>query len=209
MLSKKIFLVRHGQTDYNLKGIVQGSGIDAPLNWNGHKQAAAFFTAYGHVPFDKVYYTGLQRTRQSIQSFIDLGIPSESIPELNEISWGRYEGVPMTPEENTYYNSMLERWASGDLDYAIEGGESPKMVIQRMEKGIEKILAQEGETILICMHGRAMRILLCYLLKYDLRYMDVFLHQNLGLYLLHRDDVGTFKIEKFNSGDHLKELGLI
>lgn len=209
MLSKKIFLVRHGQTDYNLKGIVQGSGIDAPLNWNGHKQAAAFFEAYKDIPFDKVYYTGLQRTRQSIQSFIDLGIPSESIPELNEISWGRYEGVPMTHEENTYYNSMLERWASGDLDYAIEGGESPVMVSQRLEKGIEKILSQKGETILICMHGRAMRILLCYLLRYDLRYMDVFLHQNLGLYLIHQDDVGTFKIEKYNSGDHLRELALI
>ncbi|NDE62419.1 MAG: histidine phosphatase family protein, partial [Cyclobacteriaceae bacterium] len=40
---KKIYLVRHGQTDYNLQGVVQGSGIDAPINATGRAQAEAFF----------------------------------------------------------------------------------------------------------------------------------------------------------------------
>lgn len=208
MLSKKIYLVRHGQTDYNLRGVVQGSGIDAPLNRNGQRQAQAFFDCYQNIPFDKVFYTGLQRTKQSVQGFLDLGIPHEAIPELNEISWGRYEGVPMTPEENKYYQYMLERWSSGDLEYAIEGGESPIIVAKRLKKGIDYILSQPGELFLICMHGRAMRILISVLLGYDLRYMDIFKHQNLGLYLLQQNDQETFKIEKFNSGDHLKDLVL-
>jgi phosphoserine phosphatase len=203
LLTKKIYLVRHGQTDYNLKGVVQGSGIDAPLNWNGHKQAKAFFEYYKNVPFEKVFYTGLQRTKQSVQGFIDLGLPHEAVPQLNEISWGRYEGVPMTHEENHYYIDMLERWASGNLDFAIEGGESPNLVAKRLEKGIKHILAQPEQTILICMHGRAMRVLLSLLLGYDLRYMDVFLHQNLGLYLLHQNEMGLFRIEKYNCGEHL------
>jgi phosphoserine phosphatase len=206
LLSKKIYLIRHGQTDFNLKGVVQGSGIDAPLNWTGHKQAQAFFEAYKDVPFDKVYYTGLQRTMQSVQGFLDLGLPHESIPELNEISWGRYEGVPMTPEENKYYHHMLNEWNSGNLDYAIEGGESPIMVAERLKKGVAKILSQAGDTILICMHGRAMRVLLCVLLGYDLRYMDNFNHQNLGLYLLHLSDDGSFRIVLNNYGEHLKAL---
>ncbi len=204
MLTKKIYLVRHGQTDYNLKGVVQGSGIDAPLNWNGHKQAKAFYEYYKNVPFEKVFYTGLQRTKQSVQGFIDLGLPHEAVPQLNEISWGRYEGVPMTHEENHYYTGMLEKWASGDLDYAIEGGESPNLVAKRLEKGIKHILSQPEQTILICMHGRAMRILLSLLLGYDLRYMDVFLHQNLGMYLLHQNEMGLFRIEKYNCGEHLR-----
>lgn len=202
-------MVRHGQTDYNLRGVVQGSGIDAPLNWNGQKQAAAFFNHYKEVPFDKVYYTGLQRTKQSIQGFIDLGLPHEGVPDLNEISWGRYEGVPMTKEENNYYEYMLERWSSGDLDYAIEGGESPIIVAKRLQRGIKHILSQKEETILVCMHGRAMRILLAVILGYDLRYMDVFLHQNLGLYLLNQNNLGNFTVEKFNCGEHLKDLVLL
>lgn len=209
MLTKKIYLIRHGQTDYNLKGVVQGSGIDAPLNWNGHKQAAAFFEHYKNIAFDKVFYTGLQRTRQSVQGFLDLGIPHEGVPELNEISWGRYEGVPMTKEENNYYEFMLAKWSSGDLDFAIEGGESPVKVAKRMKKGIDYILSQEGDIFLICMHGRAMRILLSGLMGYDLRYMDVFLHQNLGLYLLSQNETGNFRIEKYNCGEHLKELELL
>ena len=126
MSTKKIYLIRHGQTDYNLRGVVQGSGIDAPLNWNGHKQASAFFEYYKDVPFDKVYYTGLQRTKQSVQGFIDLGLPHEGVPDLNEISWGRYEGVPTRTKKTTIIY-MLERWSSGDLS-TIEGGESPIVV---------------------------------------------------------------------------------
>ncbi|UJP63240.1 histidine phosphatase family protein [Mongoliitalea daihaiensis] len=205
MSSKKIYLVRHGQTDYNLKGVVQGSGIDAPLNDTGFQQAKAFFDYYKDVPFDKVFYTGLQRTRQSIQGFLDLGLPFESIPDLNEISWGKYEGVPMTPSEHQYYQYMLHRWSTGDLNYAIDGGESPNQVAVRLKRGMDYILKQPCETILICMHGRAIRILMAVLLEMDLRYMDVFQHQNLGLYLLQTQGNGKFMIEKYNSGDHFKE----
>ena len=38
----------------------------------------------------------------------------------------------MTHEENHYYTDMLEKWASGDLDFAIEGGESPNLVAKRL-----------------------------------------------------------------------------
>lgn len=208
MGSKKIYLIRHGQTDYNLKGVVQGSGIDAPLNRNGQRQAQAFFDHYQSVPFEKVFYTGLQRTKQSVQGFLDLGIPHEAVPDLNEISWGRYEGVPMTNEENKYYEHMLERWASGDLDYAIEGGESPNIVAKRLKKGIDYILAQPEKLVLICMHGRAMRVLISLMLGYNLKYMDTFKHQNLGLYILNQNELGTFTVEKYNSGEHLNDLKL-
>ncbi|EOZ99305.1 Phosphatase [Indibacter alkaliphilus LW1] len=202
MVTKKIYLIRHGQTDYNLKGVVQGSGIDAPLNQNGFDQAKAFFEAYKHIPFEKVFYTGLQRTKQSVQGFLDMGIPHEGVPDLNEISWGKYEGVPMTPDENQYYLHMLERWSSGDLEYAIEGGESPIIVAKRLSKGIKHIVAQPEKLILICMHGRAMRVLLSVLLGYDLRFMDVFRHRNLGLYVLNQNERGIFRLEKYNCGEH-------
>ena len=207
MNRKKIYLVRHGQTDFNLKGVVQGSGIDAPLNATGKAQANAFFQAYQSVSFDQVYYTGLIRTKQSIQGFLDLGIPSTSLVDLNEISWGKYEGVPMTPEEGEYYQHMLHQWQQGNLDYCIEGGESPNQVASRMRSGIKTILQGPGETILVCMHGRAMRIFLSVLLNFDLRFMDNFEHHNLCLYLLEQLSDGTFIVKKHNSLDHLKALG--
>jgi probable phosphoglycerate mutase len=204
---KKIYLVRHGQTDFDLKGVVQGSGIDAPINDTGIAQANAFFKVYEKVPFDQIYHTGLIRTKQSIQNFINLGIPSTALVDLNEISWGSYEGTPMTPEEGEYYKHMLNQWRQGNLDYAIAGGESPNMVAKRMRSGIKTILEGPGETILVCMHGRAMRIFLSVLLNFDLRHMDNFEHHNLCLYLLEQLEDGTFVVRKNNSQEHLKVMG--
>jgi len=202
----KIYLVRHGQTDFNLKGVVQGSGIDAPINKTGRSQAAAFFEAYKDVEFDQIYHTSLIRTRQSIQQFVDRGIPTTTLAELNEISWGKYEGTPMTPQENEYYKHMLHQWQQGNLDYAIAGGESPNQVAVRLQRGIDKIIAGPGETILVCMHGRAMRIFLSLIFHYDLRYMDQFEHSNLCLYLLEQLGKDRFVLLKANDRNHLKAL---
>lgn len=205
MNRKKIYLVRHGQTDFNLKGVVQGSGIDAPINETGKKQAAAFYGAYRDVPFDQIYYTGLIRTKQSIAEFLKLGIPSTPLKELNEISWGKYEGTPMTPEEGHYYQHMLDQWKLGNQDYAIAGGESPNQVAVRMREGIRQILEGPGETILVCMHGRAMRVFLSEILKTKLTHMDNYEHQNLCLYLLEQQEKGSFELTKSNCTLHLKE----
>lgn len=206
MNRKKIYLVRHGQTDFNLQGVVQGSGIDAPINETGLAQANAFFEAYKEIGFDQAYHTALIRTRQSIQQFIDSGIPTQALPELNEISWGDYEGTPMTPEEGEYYRHMLHQWQQGNLDYAIAGGESPNIVAARMRIGIEKILNGPGETVLVCMHGRAMRIFLSLILNYDMRYMDQFEHNNLCLYVLEQLPDATFVVKQFNDQEHLAAL---
>ena len=203
---KKIYLLRHGQTDYNLQGVVQGSGIDAPINATGRAQAQAFFEAYQEVQFDQLYHSALIRTRQSIQGFLDLGIPVTSLVELNEISWGNYEGTPMTPEEGEYYRMMLDQWQQGNLDYAIAGGESPNSVAERLHRAIQIILNGPGETILVCMHGRAMRIFLSLICQTPLKEMDQYEHGNLCLYLLQQEENGGFTLLKENDQQHLKGL---
>ena len=58
---------------------MQGSGGDSSLNEKGRAQAQAFYEAYRHVKFDKVYTSALKRTRESVIKFIESGIPSESL----------------------------------------------------------------------------------------------------------------------------------
>ena len=206
MTSKKIYLVRHGQTDYNLRGIVQGSGVDSSLNDNGLAQAKAFFKAYGHVSFDKLYTSSLKRSIESVKDFINLGIPHQQSAGLNEISWGKKEGQAITPDEDAYYHWMLKQWQDGNTSLRIEGGESPEEVAARQKPVIELILKSDAKTILICMHGRAMRILLCQLFNYPLRSMDTFEHANLCLYQLNY--TGTmFSSEKHNDISHLELVG--
>lgn len=195
--------MRHGQTDYNLRKVVQGSGIDASLNETGRKQSAQFYEAYQHIPFDKVYTSVLKRSVESVQSFIDLGIPHELLPGLNEINWGTREGMMITPQEDAYYHSVIKAWQQGETSLPIEGGESPQDVHDRQSVALHHILNQPAEqTVLICMHGRAMRILLCQMLNYPLRCMDVFEHSNLCLYEL-TYAAGLFRIDNFNDTSHL------
>jgi broad specificity phosphatase PhoE len=206
LISKKVYLVRHGQTDFNLKNIVQGSGVDTDLNDLGRRQAKAFFAAYAHISFDKVYTSALKRSQQSVQQFVDLGIPHQALAGLNEISWGTKEGHRVTPEEDEYYHHMLKEWQKGNTNLRIEGGESPDDVIVRMKPAVDHIMKHEHEkTILICMHGRAIRIILCHLLNYPLRCMDMFEHQNLCLYELNYSG-SFFSVERYNDVEHLKGI---
>jgi broad specificity phosphatase PhoE len=203
---KKIYIIRHGQTDFNLQGIVQGSGVDSSLNQTGRAQARAFFEMYKDVTFDKIYTSLLRRTAESVKDFIGLGIPHEKLEGLNEISWGTNEGQKITPEEDAYYHWMLKQWQNGNTAERIKGGESPEDVVLRQREAIDQFMSNEEEkTILICMHGRAMRILLCQLLNYPLKSMDMFEHQNLCLYQL--DFTGSmFAIKKHNDVEHLSGL---
>ncbi|HSI90655.1 MAG TPA: histidine phosphatase family protein [Adhaeribacter sp.] len=205
MTVKKVYLIRHGQTDYNLQNIVQGSGVDAPLNATGQWQAGRFFQHYKDIPFDKVYTSELQRAQQSVAGFVNLGIPAEAYSGLNEINWGSREGTKITVEEDRYYHDMLAAWRSGKTDLPISGGESPEDVARRQLPVLELIKSRpEEEQILICMHGRAMRVFLCQLLGYPLWCMDLFEHRNLGLYKLHFTG-SMFRVAEYLNLEHLKE----
>ncbi|MGB3463675.1 MAG: histidine phosphatase family protein [Cyclobacteriaceae bacterium] len=203
MKTKNLFIVRHGQTDYNKNRMVQGSGIDAPLNETGRMQAETFYQAYKTHPFDKVYVSSLIRTRQSVSSFIDGGIPFDTLSGLNEISWGKQEGLPFDEVSHQNYLSVTDGWSRGDLELRVGGGETPIEVMKRQVDAFKHIMAQtHEEEVLICMHGRAMRVLLCWMLNYPLKNMDYFVHDNLFFYQLSYTG-SFFSVTRFNEGNHL------
>ncbi|MDB5007652.1 MAG: pspB [Mucilaginibacter sp.] len=205
-MNKTLYIVRHGQTDLNKQGIIQGRGMDTNLNDEGRKQAAQFFNAYKNVPFDKIYVSALKRTQQSIQQFIDLGIPYEKLSGLDELGWGIHEGQAPTPENKAEFMRIMRDWMDGRLDEKFEGGESPNEVKARQQEALKIIMSRpEEETVLICMHGRALRLILCLLTNKPLTEMDTFPHQNLVLYKVVYDGE-KFEIVDFNNAQHLKNI---
>ncbi|MHB8209289.1 histidine phosphatase family protein [Mucilaginibacter sp.] len=204
MIQKTLYIVRHGQTDLNKRGIVQGRGMNTDLNDEGRKQAGLFFNAYKNVPFDKIYISELKRTQQSIQPFIDLGIPYEKLEGLDELAWGIHEGQASTAETTAQFLKLVRDWVDGKLDSKFEGGESPNEVMARQKIALDIIMSHPQEkTVLICMHGRAMRLLLCLLTGKSLSEMETFPHQNLVLYKVTYDG-NKFEIVDFNNAEHLK-----
>lgn len=204
---KTIYLTRHGETEFNRLGIVQGSGVDSELNDTGRKQAKLFYQHYKDTHFDRVYTSTLQRTYQSIQRFIEeKKIPHTSFAGLDEIKWGIYEGKPSTPEQKKVYLEMVRHWKNGNLEHSIPGGENPIELQARQKPVLEQILLKTSEQqILICMHGRAMRSFLCLMMNKPLSSMDKFHHRNLGLYIVEYEN-NEFKIIKENNGEHLQSI---
>ena len=204
--ARTIYLIRHGQTDYNKRGIVQGSGVDTDLNDTGLQQAAGFYNHYRHITFGRIFVSNLKRTHQTVAPFAQSNIPMEIIPELNEINWGIMEGVEPTPEIHNQFVSTLSRWTAGDLDFAVEGGETPNQLYARQQLGLEKIHQRADNPILICMHGRAMRSFLCLLTGTPLQQMDSFEHGNVCLYVLERSPGSPhYEIVLRNSRLHLHD----
>ncbi len=202
--TKTLYIVRHGQTDLNKRGIIQGRGMDTDLNDEGRRQAQLFFEAYKSVAFDKIYISALKRTQQSIQAFIDMGIPYEKLSGLDELGWGVHEGQPGTPENKAAFMQIMRNWLDGKLDDKFEGGESPNDVKERQLEALKTIMSHpEEKTVLICMHGRALRLLLCILTNKSLTEMDTFPHQNLVLYKVFYDGA-NYQIIVFNDSEHLK-----
>jgi broad specificity phosphatase PhoE len=203
-MTKTLYIVRHGQTDLNKRGIIQGRGMDTDLNEEGRRQAMLFFEAYKDVPFDKIYISELKRTQQSIQPFIDEGIPFEKLPGLDELGWGVHEGQAATPRNKAEFMQIMRSWVDGNLDAKFESGESPNEVKARQLEAMKVIMSHpEEKTVLICMHGRALRLLLCLLTNKPLTEMDSFPHQNLVLYKVAYNGE-KYQIIDFNDSKHLK-----
>ncbi len=196
--------MRHGETDYNARNVVQGGGIDSDLNAVGHEQAAQFYKRYHKVPFAAVYSSGLKRTRQTLAPFEASGNAVTAHAGLNEMGWGVMEGIEHNGEIERLFRATLNRWAEGDFNHAVEGGETPLAVLSRASRALVEIITAHPEgNLLICTHGRTLRIILCYLLGYDMRHMQWFRHSNTALNLLVRTGRSMY-VEKMNDLSHLK-----
>lgn len=202
MTKKQLFILRHGETDYNRLGIIQGGGVDSSLNDTGRKQAKAFFDAYQAYPFEVVVTSALQRTHQTVQHFIEQGLPWIQRPDINEMNWGVHEGKTSTPELEEDYQWITSQWRQGKYEVPFEGGESASVLGERVSGFVEWLVQQPETHILVCSHGRTMRCLMCLLHGAPLSEMDTHKHANTGLYHFEYQE-GQFTPIRVNDTSHL------
>jgi broad specificity phosphatase PhoE len=199
---KLLYIVRHGETDFNRERIIQGSGVDTRLNATGHGQAKKFFERYQDIPFDVLITSKLRRTHETMHPFIEKGLPWEQFEEINEMNWGIHEGKKGTPEMIKSYQDMIAQWQIGNFDARLQEGESAAELAHRMQVFVDHVKIRPEEKILVCSHGRAMRCLMCVLKEQPLQKMEEYKHSNTGLYLV-RFDGEQFHFELENDTSHL------
>jgi len=204
-MPKKIYLIRHGQTEHNHLGIVQGRYVNSTLSALGYRQANAFFEKYKDIPFQKVYTSTLQRTVQTVQQFIDTGLPHEKLSGLDEICWGDSEGLHADGDDNKRYWEIINTWKQGNLEPRLKGGENPIDLQLRQQVALDHIAMQPEDLVLVCMHGRALKIMLAWITGLHMKEMDSFDHDNLSLYILEYSNK-QWAIEIHDERSHLLNI---
>lgn len=155
---KRLYLVRHGQTDYNAQRRFQGQ-IDIPLNERGLAQAdaiAAHLAAIESV--DRIVASDLTRARTTAQAIgTATGVPVELDAGLREITVGEWEGLTSTEISETW-PELLADWQAG-IDMRPPGGESRKESNERVAATVLKLVAQStpSEVLVIVAHGSVIR----------------------------------------------------
>lgn len=204
---KHIYIIRHGETDNNKVHRFQGRGINASINETGRQQAEAIAHALKDVPIQKVVTSSLIRTLETAEPLIEQSqAVVESYPDLDEMSFGKYEGSYIHEIMDTI-KELQKRWSAGETDYAIEGGgESPQEVYDRAATKLVEVVKNSDENyIAFMLHGRLIRILLSGLLGLGLENMQDIKHTNGAINHLVWNGK-EFEIVELNKTDHLKNV---
>lgn len=204
--STLLYLVRHGETEYNRRSVVQGGGIDSELNDTGYAQADALADRLADEPVDGVYASTLKRAKQTADV---LATPHEPISktylrDLEEMDWGIFEGDPPSEERNEAMGAIKARWREGEYDHGVEAGESIRDVQVRARRAMEHVVTREaGKTVVVVTHGRYLRVLLASLLDaYGLGDMPRLDHDNTCVNRV-RYDGSRFEADLLNCTAHL------
>jgi probable phosphoglycerate mutase len=197
----KLYLYRHGETEYNKARLIQGRGVDSNLNEKGRQQAQVFFEAYKTVPFDRLFTSTLKRSQQTAAPFEALGMPVERRSELDEISWGDWEGRAANQTMSNDYLAMLEAWSNGDYAHSLANGDSASDMEQRLVPFVAYLRSLTDDCVLICSHGGTLGFLIPLLLGEPLSRMPAYKHHNTGLDIFDYAD-GTFAMLQQNDLTH-------
>lgn len=162
----RLFLVRHGQTDWNLAQRFQGQS-DIPLNETGRQQAQALAARLSDLQFDVVYASDLRRAAETAHIFLrrsDLCPAFHLDARLREIHFGAWEGCTYD-EIKAKFPAALAAWEADVYTNAPPGGESLRHLAERVRSFLDDLrAAHDAQTVLLVAHGGVLQTLICFAL---------------------------------------------
>jgi broad specificity phosphatase PhoE len=153
---RRLILLRHGQTDYNVTGRMQGH-LDSVLTTLGHEQAAAAAPVLAALGPDRIVSSDLQRAVDTAEVVgTACGLPVKFDARLRETHLGEWQGRTVA-EIDRDYPGAIAAWRS-DPDWAPPGGESRVAVVARSrplvdELDVEFADGDTSSTVLLVAHG--------------------------------------------------------
>ncbi len=196
----EIYIVRHGETVWNEKRLLQGSE-DIALNDNGRKLAKITGEKLRNVHFDKIYSSPLIRayeTAKLIRGHRDIPIIRDD--RLRELSFGINEGkdsIKIREDENNPFHNFFSR---PELYVAPEGGETLEHICERGKEFMEQVIESQRDTlerVMIVAHGAMNKALMCHIMNHGIcEYWSGGLQKNCGVIIVELDKKGYHVLEE-------------
>eukprot|EP00525_Craspedostauros_australis_P001717 CAMPEP_0198112980 /NCGR_PEP_ID=MMETSP1442-20131203/4750_1 /TAXON_ID= /ORGANISM="Craspedostauros australis, Strain CCMP3328" /LENGTH=251 /DNA_ID=CAMNT_0043769943 /DNA_START=246 /DNA_END=1001 /DNA_ORIENTATION=+ len=215
----RVFLLRHGETNWNKQGRVQGGGFDIPLNDNGKHQAQCLAKELHNIPMDVVASSKLQRasaTADAVHQRQHDDAQRCILDGFNEMNFGDFEGkqlrghVTEDPNLMQRYRAHADRMKEDPTIPFPGGGESFREVEQRARSALEGLVtSQQYSRVAVVAHGRTNKILLSSLL-YENDYSVPLQQGNTCVNVLDYDHAtGKFTPQIINYFEHVKDSVII
>lgn len=161
--SKQVYFVRHGEAEGNKYDFSQSPST--PLTATGRQQAVALAKRFSSLPVDRIISSTMKRAQDTAQYLGDAkGLPVETVDWCHETL--KAKSLAGQSRQSTVYQDYLQNeranWANPNWRY--EDGENFADILARVERGITWLEAQPETAIVVCTHGRFLRVLVSYLL---------------------------------------------
>ncbi len=204
MQSTEILLIRHGETDYNAKVVIQGQ-LNNLLNERGRQQARSLQKRFKrNKNFDCIISSDLSRAKETAEIINEkLRLPIEFDSRWREIALGYWEGKSwerLKIETNELENEYFRDW----FHYCEHGGESWQQVMERIKKAFFDIIKRlQGKRILLVTHGGAIRLAIMYILNLPNKYYPMIFNNTSISEVSYRKE--KWWLKRINDASHLEK----
>lgn len=201
----KIYLIRHGKTDWNMKGKIQGS-TDIPLNEEGIIQARALAEGMEARPVTQIFTSPLKRAMATAEAIGERqNIPVQQAEGLVEVGFGYWEGLTWE-EIQREYPEEYRRWCLNPVDVAPPGGELQRDIRLRCRQVVEALLAQAKGDMALVSHGATIAYILEYLMRDHPLEEEIIVH-NASITTIHYSPLTQdFSLLQMNDTRHLERI---
>jgi broad specificity phosphatase PhoE len=178
----RFYLIRHGETDWNVEGKIQGGGFDIPLNANGRVQAQMVAQELQNLPIGLVASSHLQRASETADMILTALQQQQQHPTntiqrsihkgLGEMSFGAFEGLAWRSEtcdpgvRESILSISKQMTTDATVRFPGAAGETTLQVQERSLAVIKEIMEEHADQqhIVVVSHGRTNKVLLAALL---------------------------------------------
>ena len=187
-MQTRIFLVRHGQTEWNVHHRLQGHK-NSPLTTEGKNQAHQTQHALQEMTFHRAYVSPLQRARQTLDIIVS-GKKIEIIPTegLKEIRLGVWEGKTREETKKSHPEQYVNFWHQQEK-FVLQGAETFQQLQARVVHELDVIFYNNrGKNILVVSHWIAIKVALTHYLSLPLRKLSSIADPGNGSFLVLEQD---------------------